>query len=51
MTRRSLLLGFSGMAVALPLFEEIPVPRSGIRWEHRNAMSPERYLPETLGRE
>ncbi len=32
-----------------PLFEEIPPSRSGINWVHTNAMSPERYLPETLG--
>ena len=30
-----------------PLFEE--VTRSGISWTHDNAMSPERYLPESLG--
>ncbi|MBL8221570.1 MAG: VCBS repeat-containing protein, partial [Bryobacterales bacterium] len=49
MTRRSLLLSFSGMAADAALFEEIPAQRSGVRWEHRNAMSPERYLPETMG--
>jgi enediyne biosynthesis protein E4 len=32
-----------------PLFEEVPASRSGITWTHTNAMSPERYLPETLG--
>src|SRR5579884_1810017 len=32
-----------------PLFEEIPAAASGIAWVHENAMSPERYLPETLG--
>ncbi|HLH04646.1 MAG TPA: CRTAC1 family protein [Bryobacteraceae bacterium] len=32
-----------------PLFEEIPTSSSGIEWVHDNAMSPERYLPETLG--
>ena len=30
-----------------PLFEE--VTKSGITWAHDNAMSPERYLPESLG--
>jgi enediyne biosynthesis protein E4 len=30
------------------LFEEIPPDRSGIGWVHENAMSPERYLPESL---
>ena len=32
-----------------PIFEEIAPTRSGIVWTHENAMSPERYLPETLG--
>lgn len=32
-----------------PLFAEIPTSSSGIEWVHDNAMSPERYLPETLG--
>ena len=32
-----------------PLFEEIPASKSGITWTHDNAMSPKRYLPETLG--
>ncbi len=32
-----------------PLFEEISPSRSGITWVHTNALSPERYLPETLG--
>ena len=32
-----------------PLFEEVPPGRSGITFVHENAMSPERYLPETLG--
>ncbi|MBS1841441.1 MAG: CRTAC1 family protein [Acidobacteria bacterium] len=32
-----------------PIFEEIPAGRSGIRWKHENAMSPEHFLPETLG--
>lgn len=31
-----------------PLFEEIPPATSGIAWVHESAMSPERYLPETL---
>ncbi len=33
----------------LPLFEEVPPSVSGITWVHENAMSDERYLPETLG--
>ncbi len=32
-----------------PLFEEAPASATGITWSHDNAMSPERYLPETLG--
>jgi enediyne biosynthesis protein E4 len=32
-----------------PLFEEIPASSSGLNWVHENAMSPERYLPETMG--
>ena len=34
---------------ARPLFEEIPASASGISWVHDNAMSPSRWLPETLG--
>src|SRR5690242_1911987 len=34
---------------ALPAFEEIPASVSGITWTHDNAMSEQRYLPETLG--
>ncbi len=32
-----------------PLFEQIPGSVSGLTWVHENAMSPERYLPETMG--
>ena len=32
-----------------PSFAEIPASTSGITWVHDNAMSDERYLPETLG--
>ena len=32
-----------------PLFEEVPPASSGITWVHENAMSPQRYLPETMG--
>src|SRR6266480_1159453 len=32
-----------------PIFEEITPQVSGITWVHENAMSAERYLPETLG--
>jgi len=31
------------------LFDEITPAQSGIKWVHDNAMSPARYLPETLG--
>jgi hypothetical protein len=32
-----------------PLFQEIPPSASGITWVHDNALSPDRYLPETMG--
>jgi len=32
-----------------PLFEEIDPAKSGIAFVHENAMSPSRYLPETMG--
>jgi hypothetical protein len=39
-----------GRAVAAsPLFEDIAPSASGITWKHDNAMSPNRYLPETMG--
>src|SRR5262249_32469273 len=44
----ALAKGFPGWN-DLPLFEEIPGSATGITWVHDNAMSPERYLPETLG--
>jgi hypothetical protein len=36
-------------AAAVPMFEEIPSSASGINFVHDNAMSDQRYLPETLG--
>lgn len=54
MTRRDLVKLLSASPAlfaansAPPLFEEIPASKSGIAWVHNNAMSPERYLPETL---
>jgi enediyne biosynthesis protein E4 len=39
----------SRVLAAPPLFEEIPPAASGIAWVHENAMSPDRYLPETMG--
>ena len=38
----------SARAAATP-FVEVPPAVSGISWAHENAMSPERFLPETLG--
>jgi hypothetical protein len=32
-----------------PLFREVAPAESGITWAHENALSPERYLPETTG--
>jgi hypothetical protein len=37
------------LRAASPLFEEIPSSVSGITWVHDNAISPDRYLPETMG--
>ena len=46
----STLLPFRrGRTAAPPLFEEIPSSTSGITWLHENAMSSNRYLPETMG--
>jgi len=36
-------------AASPPPFEEVPSERSGIAWVHENAMSPDRFLPETMG--
>jgi enediyne biosynthesis protein E4 len=59
--RRTLLslLAGTGASLLLPrglfpapapvLFEEVPPAKSGITFVHENAMSPERYLPETMG--
>ncbi|MET0556703.1 MAG: CRTAC1 family protein [Vicinamibacteria bacterium] len=44
-----LLLPRRARAAAPPLFEEVPASASGISFVHENAMSPERYLPETMG--
>jgi hypothetical protein len=33
----------------VPRFELVPSTRSGITWVHDNAMSPQRFLPESLG--
>ena len=34
---------------ATPIFEEVAPAASGITWVHENAMSDNRYLPETMG--
>ena len=49
--RRDLLAGFAAKVFAqeAELFEEILPSQSGIHWQHVNALSPQRYLPETLG--
>jgi hypothetical protein len=39
----------SRLSAAGPLFEEIAPSLSGITWKHDNAMSVNRYLPETMG--
>src|SRR3954464_1488816 len=46
----STLVPFRGhLTAAAALFEEIPPSVSGINWTHENAMSADRYLPETMG--
>jgi hypothetical protein len=47
--RRSLLAASAANGTSGALFEEVPPSASGITWVHTNAMSPERYLPETMG--
>src|SRR5215218_780572 len=42
-------LPFGTVSGAGPLFEEVPASVSGITWVHDNAMSDNRYLPETMG--
>jgi hypothetical protein len=37
------------LLAATPLFEEVPPSVSGITWTHDNALSADRYLPETMG--
>jgi hypothetical protein len=58
-SRRSLLAAAAGFGASrlvlgaradvLPIFEEVPPAKSGIAWVHDNAMSPDHYLPETMG--
>src|SRR5437879_13130425 len=59
LSRRQLLSLTAGAALARvaeaavppppPLFEEVPASLSGVTWKHENAMSPERFLPESSG--
>jgi enediyne biosynthesis protein E4 len=43
-------MAFLGQApVRAPFFREIAPSASGIHWVHDNAMSPQKYLPESLG--
>ena len=46
---RALLGAQTAIAKPGPLFVEVPTSSSGIEWVHENAMSPDRYLPETMG--
>ena len=48
-TASTRLPAFRSGAQGAPLFEEIAAGASGIAWVHENAMSPDRYLPETMG--
>jgi hypothetical protein len=53
LSRRQLLFGAAALACRAdapePLFIEVPAATSGITWVHDNAISDNRYLPETLG--
>jgi len=53
LSRRQLLFSAAALAVRAespePLFIEIPAATSGLTWVHDNAISDNRYLPETLG--
>jgi hypothetical protein len=56
LSRRSFLFAGAGLSLQRagaetdgPLFEAVPSAASGIAWVHDNAMSPLRFLPETLG--
>ncbi|MDE3161196.1 MAG: CRTAC1 family protein [Acidobacteriota bacterium] len=42
------LLSLRLRGASQPLFEEVSPAASGITWVHENAMSPQRYLPETM---
>jgi hypothetical protein len=52
--RRDLLAGLAAVALrganrSAPPFEEILPAKSGIHWRHDNALSPTKYLPESMG--
>jgi hypothetical protein len=57
LNRREFLLGLGCLAAwprlssgpSASIFEQVGADKSGIVWTHENAMSTERYLPETLG--
>ncbi len=49
LSRRGFLAGLAAPGPPAAWFEQIPPARSGITWTHDNAMSPKRYLPESLG--
>ena len=55
LTRRQFLMVSAALAgigftrVSPPIFRKVPSTESGITWGHDNAMSPEHFLPETLG--
>ncbi len=49
MAASSCLLGAVRGAGPPPLFEELAPSASGITWVHENALSPNRYMPETIG--
>ncbi|GAC1428493.1 MAG: CRTAC1 family protein [Terriglobales bacterium] len=55
LTRRQFLMVSASLAgvafprVPPPIFRKIPSTENGITWVHDNAMSPDHFLPETLG--
>src|SRR5262245_64482260 len=44
-----LLLGAGAGAAPPALFEIVPPSKSGVTFVHNNALSPRRYLPESIG--
>src|SRR6266540_5086668 len=45
----ALAISTAGREASPLLFEAVPSGKSGIHWVHNNALSPERYLPESMG--